>query len=282
MSAPRVRIRSFERDGLSFDVTDEGPLDGIPVVLLHGFPERATSWRAVAPPLHEAGYRTFAPDQRGYSPGARPPRRRDHRGAELRGDVEALIAAIGAPVHVVGHDWGAVVAWDLAGRRPDLVETLTAVSVPHPAAFLRAAVTSSQGLKSFYMLLFQLPRLPEWAARRRGGVFERALLRSGMTAEDVARFHREMVQDGALRGGLNWYRALPFVDRSGPGVRVSVPTTFVWSDGDVAVARRGAERTARWVVGDYRFVLLPGVSHWIPTQAPDALAAAALERMRTR
>ncbi|MBB6627204.1 alpha/beta fold hydrolase [Nocardioides sp. KIGAM211] len=275
------RLTSYDRDGLRFDVRDEGPLDGTPVVLLHGFPERATSWRLVAPLLHEAGYRTYAPDQRGYSPCARPRRRRDHRSAELRADVEALVARIGSPVHLVGHDWGAAVAWDLAAHRSDLVRSLTAVSVPHPGAFVRAAATSRQGLHSWYMLFFQLPRVPEWSARRPGGRFDRNLRRAGMTHDEVDRFRTEIVLDGALRGGLSWYRALPFADRSGLGARVAVPTTFVWSDGDTAIARRGVDLTAARVSGDYRLVVLEGVSHWIPTQAPAALAAAAIERMRS-
>jgi pimeloyl-ACP methyl ester carboxylesterase len=273
------RISQFENDGLTFDVRDEGPLDGEPVVLLHGFPERSTSWRHVAPILHEAGLRTYAPDQRGYSPGARPNRRRDYRLARLCGDVEALIERIGAPVHLVGHDWGAVVGWALAARRPELLRTYTAVSVPHPRAFLQAALTSSQGLKSWYMGFFQLPRLAELTAARPGGVFEQGLRRGGMTREDVERFRTEMVEDGALPHALGWYRALPLGDPTATNRRVAVPTTMVWSDGDVALARKGAEETGRWVDAAYELVVLEGVTHWIPTQAPEACAAAILSRV---
>src|SRR3954467_12967075 len=97
------RITTISNEGLTFDVLDEGPEDGTPVVLLHGFPERSTSWREVAPILHAAGLRTFALDQRGYSPGARPGRRRDYRFSLLCGDVVALIEQIGSQVHLVGH-----------------------------------------------------------------------------------------------------------------------------------------------------------------------------------
>src|SRR5215213_5684608 len=127
-----TRLRSYRHDGLTFDVEDEGPLEGDPVVLLHGFPQRSTCWRLVVPLLHARGLRTYAPDQRGYSPSARPARRRDYRLERLVDDVLALVEAIGRPVHLVGHDWGAVVAWALASQRPDDVRTLTAVSVPHP------------------------------------------------------------------------------------------------------------------------------------------------------
>jgi pimeloyl-ACP methyl ester carboxylesterase len=280
MSVPKLRISSYVREGLTFDVRDEGPLDGDPVVLLHGFPERSTSWRAVAPLLHGAGLRTLAPDQRGYSPGARPSRRRDYRVAELVEDVVALVEEVGAPVHLVGHDWGAVVGWNLAARRPDLVRSWTAVSVPHPAAFLRAGLTSTQAFRSLYMGLFQLPYVAELAASRPGGPFDRWLRASGMTEEEVARFRREMVDDGALPGGLGWYRALPLsLDRAVGESRVGVPTTLVWSDRDAAIARAGVERSGEPVDAPYELVVLEGVSHWIPTHAPEALADAVLDRI---
>ena len=111
-----TRLNGYAHDGLVFDVRDEGPEDGDPVVLLHGFPERSSSWTKVAALLHEQGLRTYAPDQRGYAPRARPRRRRDYRLSSLSGDVVALIEAIGRPVHLVGHDWGSAVAWSVASE----------------------------------------------------------------------------------------------------------------------------------------------------------------------
>ena len=274
-----MRIDSFTRNGLTFDVSDEGPLDGDPVVLLHGFPERATSWRRVAPLLHARGLRTLALDQRGYSPGARPSTRWGYRSSELVADVVELIDRVGRPVHLVGHDWGAVVGWLLAGRHPDLLRTFTAVSVPHPRAFLAAGLTSDQALRSTYVGFFQVPGVPEALAAKEGGLFDLALARSGMTEEEVDRFRREMVEDGALSGGLGWYRAAPLLDRGSTPRRVSVPTTMVWSDGDTAVARAGVDATARWCDGPYELVVLEGVTHWIPTQAPRPLADAVLARI---
>ena len=160
-----TRLLRYRHDGLTFDVRDEGPVDGDPVVLLHGFPERDTCWRDVAPLLHAQGLRTYAPDQRGYSPGARPPRRRDYTMHKLEADVVALIETIGAPVHLVGHDWGANSGWLVATHRPDLVRTWTAVSVPHPAAFRRAMFSSRQAFSSWYMGAFQTPAPPGAAGR---------------------------------------------------------------------------------------------------------------------
>lgn len=273
------RIATYERDGLTFDVTDEGPIAGDPVVLLHGFPERATCWRRVAPLLHERGLRTLAPDQRGYSPGARPRRRRDHRISELVGDVAALIERVGRPAHVVGHDWGAVVGWSLAQERPELVRTLTALSVPHPAAYLRAVVTSRQARTSWYVLAFSLPRLPERVLARPGGRAEAWFRGGGAGDEDVERFRSEIVEYGALPGALGWYRALPFAARGRWRRRVPVPTTMVWSDGDMFVARAGVEATARYVAAPYELVVVEGASHWLPTEQPAAVAEAALRRI---
>jgi pimeloyl-ACP methyl ester carboxylesterase len=274
-------IDSFTRDGLTFDVRDSGPADGDPVVLLHGFPERASSWDQVSAILHEHGLRTLAPDQRGYSPGARPRGRWSYRLPLLVEDVVALIDRVGRPVHVVGHDWGAMVAWGLAMARPDLVRTLTAVSVPHPAAFYDALRNGSQLRKSWYFLPFNVPGLVETLARVRPEAFDTWLRKGGMTAADVERFRREIVEYGALKGGLMWYRAIPLASPRSGRHPVGVPTTHVWSDRDVALSRDGAEGCSDWVDADYELVVLEGVNHWIPTQAAQPLADAILARVRS-
>ena len=272
------RLTEYGNDGLVFDVLDEGPIDGTPVVLLHGFPQRATSWEHVVPYLHERGARTFAPDQRGYSPRARPRRRRDYTAPALISDVQALVTAIGEPVHLVGHDWGAAGAWGVAARHPDSLVTLTAVSVPHPSAFIRSFARSVQALKSYYIALFQLPFLPEWLLSRRGGVGDWLLRNSGMTKEMIETYHREMVDDGAMPGALAWYRALPLTSlRSVPSV-ISVPTTLIWSDRDIAITRKAVDLTERFVTGDYRLEVMPGDSHWLPNEKPAELAEIIAQR----
>ncbi len=276
------RISEVTREGLTFDVLDDGPEDGDVVVLLHGFPERSSTWAAVAPLLHAAGLRTLAMDQRGYSPRARPPRRRDYAIRELIGDVVALIeAAGGRPVHLVGHDWGAAVGWGLTEMRPDLLLSFTSLSIPHPGAFVTAVRKSGQLRRSWYMGFFQLPRLPERFAKRPDGRFERRLRRHGMTEEEVARFRTEIVADGALPHALHWYRAMPFAPRTLYRRPVTVPTTLVWSDQDGVIDRFGVEETHGYIDAPYELVVLEGVSHWIPTQAPQQAADAALRRIRS-
>src|SRR5947209_12703314 len=157
-------MHEFSRAGFTFDVTDDGPPDAPVVVLLHGFPENRTSWLAVTPLLVAAGFRVLAPDQRGYSPRARPLRRRDYVMPELVADVLALVDATGADkVHVVGHDWGGGVPWAFAHAHPDRLHTATSLTNPHPRAMAKSMVMSTQALHSWYMGMFQLPVLAEVA-----------------------------------------------------------------------------------------------------------------------
>jgi pimeloyl-ACP methyl ester carboxylesterase len=264
---------SFERGPMHFDVTDRGPDGGPPVVLLHGFPADRACWDGVSAELTGAGYRTVAPDQRGYSAGARPPGRRDYSVAELAADVVAMADAAGLDrFHLVGHDWGAVVAWDLAGRLPGRVATLTAVSVPHPRAFLASMLRSSQLLHSWYMVAFQLPWLPERLLAGRGGEgMRRSLRRSGLRPDVAARYAARAADPAAMRGPINWYRALPFGVRR-PAVAVTVPTALIWSPGDGFVSRAAAEGSAAWAHGPYELVEVPDADHWLPENRPDVVA----------
>ncbi len=275
-------MNQYRRGDLSFDYIDGGPADGPVVVLLHGFPQPNTSWNTVIDRLTARGYRCIAPNQRGYSPGARPTRRRDYRATELVADVRALFDAVGAArVHLVGHDLGAAVGWALAAQHPGRVATLTALSVPHPAAFLRGLVTSRQGLASWYMYFFQLPWLPErvlLGADRSGKGLSSSLQRNLKQAPDAAdRDAAALTAPGALTAALNWYRALPLSDLRRVAGKVTVPVMYVWSDGDSALTEKPARNTARYVRGDYRFEVLHGASHWLLDERPDTVADLLLE-----
>ncbi|MGS2617615.1 alpha/beta fold hydrolase [Micromonospora sp. LZ34] len=268
--------------GLEFEVRVGGPEGGEPVLLLHGFPQHGGEWDDVVPALHAAGLRTYAPDQRGYSPGARPAEVEAYRMAELVADAVALLDALGLPAaHVVGHDWGALVGWELAVRHPERVRTLTAVSVPHPAAMAYALANDpQQKVRSAYIVLFRQPGKAETVLLGLDAAALRRLLGGVGDAARVAGYAEPMRRPGALTAALNWYRAMPSrAGLAGTGP-VTVPTTFVWSDRDVAIGRTAAEACAAQVTGDYRFVELPGVSHWIPDEAPAPLAEAILARVR--
>jgi pimeloyl-ACP methyl ester carboxylesterase len=266
---PTGVLSSFSRDALTFDVADT-PGDGDPIVLLHGFPETKESWDQIVPLLAAAGHRVLAPDQRGYSPGARPTGRRAYATAVLVGDVLALADAAGLDrFHLVGHDWGGAVTWAFAQAHPERLASMTSLSTPHPRAFAQAMVSSGQLLQSWYMAAFQLPWLPEAALRSRRGLalFRRRLVGSGLPADKAETYLRALA-DGAATPALNWYRALPFASPGGVGGTITVPVLYVYSTGDIALSRKAADLTGRFVTAPYTYEVLEGVSHWIPEEAP--------------
>jgi pimeloyl-ACP methyl ester carboxylesterase len=275
-------LRKADVGDLTFDVRVDGPDDGRPVLLLHGFPETSASWAKVTPLLTAAGLRTYAPDQLGYSPGARPGEVDAYAVTNLAQVTADLMTALEIPrADVVGHDWGANVAWALAAWHPDRVRSLTAVSVPHPAAYTAAyRADPEQKERSAYIRLFWQEGKAEEVLleddlrriRRMLGPEET----TGIPAEAVDEYVAVLSAPGALTAALNWYRAMSSANRVDP---IEVPTTYVWSDGDVAIGRTAAEACADHVRGDYRFVALNGVTHWIPEQAPEPLATAILDRI---
>lgn len=273
-------MEEFSRDGLVFDVTDTGPAEGAVVVLLHGYPENRTSWNKVVPFLTAQGFRVLAPDQRGYSPRARPLRRRDYRSSELTADVLALVDAAGAEkVHLVGHDWGGGVAWAFAHAHPDRLHTLTSLTTPHPRALSAAMLRSNQLLHSWYMLAYQLPWLPETAYRGRGErLTRRALVASGLPPDAAERYVAQLQQPGAARAAINWYRAIP-LSKPLRG-KVTVPVLYVYATADRFLGRKAAELTGRYVDAAYRFEVLDGMSHWVPELAPDVVARLVGEHAR--
>jgi pimeloyl-ACP methyl ester carboxylesterase len=271
-------MRVAARD-LTFEVTAGGGSSGPPVLLLHGFPQHRGMWSPVAERLHAAGLRTYALDQRGYSPGARPEQVADYRMSECVADLTALLDQLDVPAaHVVGHDWGALVGWHLAARHPDRVRTLTAVSVPHPLAMAAAlAEDPRQRAKSSYVGLFRRPGRAEEVLLERGGARLRALF-AGCPPELIGDYVTPMLEPATLTAALNWYRAMSSAELNGLGP-VPAPTTFVWGDRDLAIGEHAANGCAAFVTGDYRFVPLAGVSHWAPDEAPDEVAAAVLARV---
>lgn len=273
-------MEQFQHDRLVFPVTDTGPAGGRVVVALHGFPEDRHCWAPLAAALATEGYRVLAFDQRGYAPGARPRTRLAYRMGALVGDVLALLDTLGADqVDLLGHDWGAAVAWAVAAGHPARVRSLQALSVPHPAAFAEALRRGRQALHSWYMGFFQLPWLPEALLGAAGGAgFEAFLRRSGLDEPTARRYAARAADRAALAGGLAWYRAAPAAVRH-PLPPVARPTCFVWGERDWFVTADAATRCGAYVTGPYRFHRLPGASHWLPTTAADQVAPLLLDHL---
>lgn len=277
------RVEHFEREGLRFDVVDGGSLRGECFILLHGFPGSGETWTGVRADLESAGYRTLTPDQRGYSPRARPARIGEYAVDELVFDVVSLADAAGIDqFHLVGHDWGGVVAWHLAATHPRRLRTLAVLSTPHPRAMAESLTRSLQPLRSLYAVAWQLPAVPERVMLAgRGSVLRGVLRASGLDPDVADGYVAKMSQPGALTAALNWYRA---AGRS-PGVlaslqAIAVPTLYMWSTNDIALGRTAAERTRRHVTGPYKFVVLDGVSHWIPESEPARTATLLVDHAR--
>lgn len=266
-----------EARGFIFDVAEGGPEAGQPVLLLHGFPQDHREFDLIAPRLHAAGLRTYAYDQRGYAPGARPAEVSAYRLTEPAQDAVAIMDALGLEsAHVIGHDWGAQVGWLLAADHADRVRSLTAVSVPHPRALgLALRVRPSQRLRFAYMGVFRSPAAERLLLAGHGAMLRQMMKQIG---ERAGQYADAMTEPGRLTGALNWYRALSREDLA--AVRtIEVPTTYVWTDKDPVVGLTAALRTADWVTADYQLVAMRGVSHWVPEEAPQALADAALARI---
>ena len=274
-------------NGLTFPITAAGPPDGRPVIFLHGFPATSWAWHNALDAVAAQGYRGVTFDQRGYAATARPLAVHEYAIGHLVTDVLAVADALGAETFdVVGHDWGAMVAWTLAARHADRVRTLTALSVPHPVAFGAAlhGGDEDQAKRSSYMDVFRQEGVPEKALLGEDGLGEGLRLMfaaSGMPADaaEVDAYVAAMVEPGALTAALNWYRAMSPESMGDVGM-ITVPTLYMWSTADIAIGRVAAENTAQLVSGPYRFEVLEDVSHWIPETAPDALASALLEHLR--
>jgi pimeloyl-ACP methyl ester carboxylesterase len=263
--------------GLTFRARGDGP-DGAPLVLLlHGFPQTSRCWDATLPVLGDAGYRAVAFDQRGYSPGARPDDVAAYKPDRLVADVLEVADALGADrFHVVGHDFGGMVAWMVAGHHPDRVQTLTVASTPHPAAFRRtyqAAASSGddQHERSGYMRAFrESPRGEIEASLLADDGAALRLAFAGLPDAAADDYVAVLSEPGALVAAIDWYRSMS--GRASAATPPSmVPTSYLWGDQDPALGRTAAEATAELVTGPYRFVVLEGVGHWIPELAADRL-----------
>lgn len=277
----------LETNSIKLHVVMAGPQDGQPVILLHGFPEFWYGWRAQIPALVEAGYRVIAPDQRGYNLSDKPKGVKAYRVDTLVKDVLGLINALGCDkVHLIGHDWGALVAWAFALWYPDRLHRLVILNVPHPAVtarFLRRDL--EQMRRSWYIFFFQLPWLPEYFLRKddwRNGV--RALLggsrKGSFTKADIAEYKQAWSQPGALTAMLNWYRAVVRQRPKMPkDLRVKTPTLMIWGMKDVALSHRMA-RPSMDYCDDGTLVYFEDATHWVQHDAADEVNSLLIEFLK--
>jgi pimeloyl-ACP methyl ester carboxylesterase len=261
--------------------------DGPPVVLLHGFPECWYCWRHQIGPLADAGFRVLAPDMRGYNESDKPRGVRNYRLPLLVQDVIGLIRHAGADrAAIVGHDWGGVIAWSVAMAHPEVVERLAVLNAPHPLAYWRELANPVQLLRSWYVLFFQLPWLPEWVIRAGDfALLERAfrrepVRRDAFTEADV-RFYKEALRKpGALTAMVNYYRAMLRHPGDMPAARqITAPTLLIWGERDrylVPDLSRGLTR----YVQTLRVERLPDCSHWAPADAAGRVNELLVEFLR--
>ncbi|HET6865036.1 MAG TPA: alpha/beta hydrolase [Solirubrobacteraceae bacterium] len=265
---------------------EAGPGEGPPVVLLHGFPEFWYGWRHQIPALTEAGFRAIAPDMRGYNLSSKPAEVSAYALRRLAGDIRDLIRERGLQrACLVGHDWGAAVAWVLAMAHPDVVERLAILNAPHPRRMLEALRRPGRQLaKSWYMFFFQLPGLPEravragdWRGLRYG--FEQDARPGAFTPADIERYREAWSQPGAATATINYYRASmrrPRRAASGGGggsfAPVTAPTLVIWGEHDRYLSSSLAEPSRDDVPGLERVVRLPEASHWVQHDEPDRVS----------
>jgi pimeloyl-ACP methyl ester carboxylesterase len=263
-----------ELDDVTLNVDDRG--DGEPVVLLHGWPDTADLWRHQVPALLAGGYRTIAPDLRGFGGSSRPAQVDAYTASRLVGDVVGLLDRLGVEqAHLVGHDWGAAIGWLSAALAPRRVATLTALSVGHPAAFRAAGW--GQREKSWYMLLFQFRGIAEQWLSADG--FRN--LRDWSGHPDIEPVVARLSDPDALTASLNVYRAIVSPDSlvASPVALppVPVPAMGVWSSGDPALTEEQMIGSARYVAGPWRYERLDRVGHWMQLEAPGAVNALLLD-----
>ena len=257
------------------------------VLLLHGVPECWYSWRHQLMALGEH-YTVVAPDLRGYNLSDKPPRVEDYSLDRLVDDVTGLIRHFGrSEAAIVGHDWGAGVAWAVALKHPEYVWRLAALQVPPLAVWLRN-MTFKQALRSWYMLFFQIPRLPEWLLSRNDfaaidKMFRDTVMRPGtITETDIAVYKKALREPGALTAGINYYRANFFSrffqrrdkQQDADEAPIKMPTMFIYGERDHAIVPETVRGVGYYIDGPYSEVRLANVGHWVQQEAQQEVTAA--------
>jgi len=264
----------IDSGGVTLDVQVEG--EGRPVILLHGFPDTKRLWSKTVPALVGAGFQVIVPDQRGYGASDKPDDLDAYSIPFLAIDVTAILDNLGIErAHVVGHDWGAAIAWATASLAPQRVDHLVALSVGHPSAFANAGMAQRE--KSWYMLLFQFRDIAEQWLTMDGW----ANFREWSQHPDADGVIADLERDGSLTSGLNWYRANVPPETLVGGVielpAVQSPTMGIWSSGDMALLESQMRDSAKFCASTFRYERLDGLGHWMQWEAPESVNALLLD-----
>lgn len=262
----------IEANDYSFSVKIRGSKQDTPIILLHGFPESSVMWEPLMSDLNNLGYYTIAPDQRGYSFGARPQAVNEYELSHLAKDVLSIADSLGIDqFHLIGHDWGSVVGWQIAADEPERLLSYTSLSVPHLTAFSRAYQEDSLQFKaSSYIRNFQTKKIPEFLLAKNNYKMLKNIWREHPEKE-IQSYLDLFSQKNALTSAINWYRANFKLIAEGKDIgMIKVPVLFIWGKNDFALLRSGAEWTEDYVNDYYRFVEL-NASHWLIQESYEAV-----------
>lgn len=269
-----IGYKLIEANGYSFSTKIGGNSQDIPIVLLHGFPESSVMWDRLMSDLNRTGYYTIAPDQRGYSYAARPKEIDEYQIAHLAKDVISIADALGIDkFHLIGHDWGSAVGWQVAATYPERLISYSSLSVPHLTAFSRSYREDSVQFKaSNYIRGFQTKKIPEYMLAKNNYKLLKTIWSQHDDGE-ITEYINLFSQKNALTAAINWYRANYSLFSEGADIgMISVPVLFMWGKNDTALQRSGAEWTKDYVKGYYRFVELDA-THWLIQESYETVYA---------
>ena len=277
--------REIEANGLTFRALEHGAADMTPVLLLHGFPETSRMWQPLMERLAAEGFHCLAPDQRGYSPGARPTDATDYTNAHFTADIVGFLDAMGwQRAHLIGHDWGALAGWAAVGTTPDRVQSWVSMSIPHIRAFGEAIRDNEeQREKSGYINLFRQAGTAETALSQNDFAALRGLYKDTHSQEEIEEYIALFSEEGALTAALNWYRGSegirPDRDDGGEWGSVATPTLHIWGNQDMALGREATVATRGYMTGPYDLLELD-CGHWIVQEAFDQVVEPIISHLK--
>ena len=268
-----IRHRTLQAGEVRLHCAEAGPEDGPLALLLHGFPEHWITWRLQIPALADAGFHVVAPDLRGYGESDRPRGVREYSIEKLVADIASLLDALGAKTaHLIGHDWGGMLAWHFAMWHPERVERLAVLNIPHPERMKEGLRSPRQLRRSWYMLFFQLPRLPERSlladdCRKLRNVF-RYQPAQRYPEDQIDQIVTALRRPGAMTAALDYYRAALRYPPRRRSALIQKPVLVIWGERDSALGSELAQPDARWVAS-VRVERLPDATHWVQADAPE-------------